>query len=465
MNRLVPFTSDVFADVVGTQAMRSIWSDEALIGQWRAVEGAIVEVQAEMGCIPAEAAREIVAKLETFPLEAVVDRRRETGHLMVAFLKAFREHCGPAAEHFHVGPTTQDILDTGLVRMMAESSDVVLDRLTDLEEALCHRALEHAETPVMGRSHAQHAVPTTFGFILAGWAQEAREHFDRLRESEKRWRVVSLSAAVGSRSAFVELGDVESARDLERRVGERLGLSASPIEWHARSDRLAEPVACLASFVSSLSKWALNLRWRQSSEIAETAAPYRPEEYSSSTMPIKRNPEKLEHVIGAAALVRGYASAMESVAVLDNRDGTRVPVQFTALPQSYGLAHRSVETMLATIAGLEVDAEMMRRNLDHPNVLGTAAGERLMIAIYRKTGRRDWAHTTLHDCAVEAAAQGRTLREAVAANAELASMFSPQELDDLCDLSTYLGSAPVETRETVDRLRSTRAESKPIIGT
>jgi len=458
MSRLIPFTSDVFADVVGTGAMRTVWSDESLIGQWRAVEGAIVEVQAEMGWIPADAAGEIVAKLKTFPLEAVVERRRETGHLMVAFLKAFREHCGPAAEHFHVGPTTQDILDTGLVRMMAESQDVLLDRLRELEEALCRRALEHAETPVMGRSHAQHAVPTTFGFILAGWAQEAREHFERLRESEKRWRVVSLSAAVGSRNTFVELGDPESARELERRVGERLGLPTSPIEWHARSDRLAEPVTCLAALISSLSKWALNLRWRQSSEIGETAAPYRPEEYSSSTMPLKRNPEKLEHVIGAAALIRGHATAMESVAVLDNRDGTRVPVQFTALPQSYGLAHRSVETMLETITGLEVDAAMMRRNLDHPNVLGTAAGERLMIAIYRKTGRRDWAHTALHDCAVEAVAQGRTLREAVADHAELSVCFTTDELDELFDLSAYLGAAPAETRETVARLRETRAE-------
>jgi adenylosuccinate lyase len=173
-------------------------------------------------------------------------------------------------------------------------------------------------------------------------------------------------------------------------------------------------------------------------------------------MPIKRNPERLEHIVGAAALVRGFASAMESVAVLDNRDGTRVPVQFTALPQSYALADRSLVTMLETVAGLEVDAEAMRRNLDHPNVLGTAAGERLMIAVYRKTGRRDWAHTTLHDCATEALAQGRSLQEAVASNAELSAMFTPKELDDLCDLSTYIGSAPVETRETVERLRSTR---------
>ncbi|MDA0206370.1 MAG: lyase family protein [Acidobacteria bacterium] len=456
MTRLVPFTSDVFCDVVGTEAMRAVWSDESLIGHWRAVEGAVVEVQAEMGWIPSDAAREIVAKLETFPLQAVVDRRRETGHLMVAFLKAFREHCGPAAEHMHVGPTTQDIMDTGLVRMIGTSHSIIIELILSLEEALCARALEHADTPVMGRSHAQHAVPTTFGFLLAGWAQEARDHLDRLRESEKRWRVVSLTAAVGSRNTFVELSDVASARELERRVGEKLGLPVATIDWHARGDKLAEPVGGLASLTSSLAKWALNLRSWQSAEIAETKVPYRAEEYSSSTMPIKRNPERLEHTVGAASLVRGFASAMESVAVLDNRDGTRVPVQFTALPQSYSLAHRSLITMVEAVTGLEIDAEVMRRNLDHPNLLGAAAGERLMIAVYRKIGRRDWAHTTLHDCATEAMAQGHTLREAITGNSELAALFTAAELDDLCDLSSYVGSAPVEARETVERLRSTR---------
>ncbi len=288
MIRLVPFTSDVFCDVVGTEAMRAAWSDESLIGHWRAVEGAVVEVQAEMGWIPSDAAREIVAKLETFPLQAVVDRRRETGHLMVAFLKAFRAHCGPAAEHMHVGPTTQDILDTGLVRMIDASHGIIIELIQSLEEALCARALEHADTPVMGRSHAQHAVPTTFGFLLAGWAQEARDHLVRLRESEKRWRVVSLTAAVGSRNAFVELSDVTSARELERRVGEKLGLPVATIDWHARGDKLAEPVVGLASLTSSLAKWALNLRSWQSAEIAETTVPYRAEEYSSSTMPPPR---------------------------------------------------------------------------------------------------------------------------------------------------------------------------------
>lgn len=427
-----------------------------MVSRWRAMESAIAQVQADMGWIPREAAEEIDRRLADFPVEMVQRKREETGHLFVAFLKAFREHCGPAAEHMHVGPTTQDILDTGLVLMIGETHGIVLRSLLTLEDALCARADEHAGTVTMGRSHAQHAVPTTFGLILAGWALEVRDHFDRARESEARWRCVSLSGAVGSRSAFVEMGGVEQARELEVRVGERLGLRAPDAEWHARTDRLAEPVENLAALLSSLSKMASNLCWRQAPEVAEAFTPHSPSAYSSSTMPIKRNPEALEHIVGAAALARGYAAAMQSISMLDNRDGSRVPVEFTALPQSYGLAHRSLLTMIHSIETLEVDAAAMRRNLDHPNVGGAAAGERLMIALYRKTGRRDWAHTALHDCAVNAAESGQTLREAIARNAELGPLFEPGELEALLDLTSYAGTAELETRQTVAALRKSR---------
>jgi adenylosuccinate lyase len=220
---------------------------------------------------------------------------------------------------------------------------------------------------------------------------------------------------------------------------------------------LAEPIENLAAAISSLSRMASNLRWWQASEVGETAAPYLPSEYSSTTMPIKRNPEALEHIVGAAALVRGYAAAMQSISMLDNRDGTRTPVELTALPQSYCLAHRSLRTMVSTIEGLEVNAAAMKRNIDHPNVLGAAAGERLMVALYRKTGRRDWAHTVLHDCATLAAAEGKSLGEAVLRHAELGSLFEPTELKALVDLTTYTGSAAVETLGTVGDLRRSRA--------
>ena len=113
---LLPFASPLFADIVSTAEMRAVWTEERMLGSWMEVERALVTAQAELGMIPVEAARTIAKRLdlETLPATAVLAKKASIGHPMVAFLKAFREVCGPAAEHLHVGPTTQDALDTGL---------------------------------------------------------------------------------------------------------------------------------------------------------------------------------------------------------------------------------------------------------------------------------------------------------------------------------------------------------------
>ena len=260
MQNLTPFGSLIFRDQVSTAAMRDLWTDRAMIEAWMAVERAIVEAQAELGMIPAAAAVTICEKLtpEVLTVERIVAEQACVRHVMVAFLKAFRELCGPAAEHFHVGPTTQDILDSGLTLQMKQAHGLILAQLADLQDRLCERALQYKDTVVMGRSHQQHAVPTTFGFVLAVWAKEMSDHIARARESEKRWMLGNLSGSVGAQNSFVELSDIPAARRLQRRVCEKLGLGVPSIDLHTRSDRFAEVTTNLASLCNSLSQIGLN---------------------------------------------------------------------------------------------------------------------------------------------------------------------------------------------------------------
>jgi adenylosuccinate lyase len=65
------------------------------------------------------------------------------------------------------------------------------------------------------------------------------------------------------------------------------------------------------------------------------------------------------------------------------------------------MASRALATMNRTAAGLVVHEENMTRNLKHPNVLGQRAVERLMMAVYKKTGQRDKTHAVWHHTAIE----------------------------------------------------------------
>lgn len=458
MDGAMPFGSLLLGDMVGTEEMRAVWTEQRMLDHWIDVERAITESQAGLGMIPEDAAAAILACLSSGRLtpSAVAERKQSVGHLMVAFLKAFREVCGAAAEHFHVGATTQDILDTALTLQMREAHRIVMRHALSLETALCAQARRQRDTVMMGRTHQQHAVPLTFGFVLAGWALAVRDRVERVREGERRWLVGSVSGAVGTQSAFVELADADRARQLEERVCEKLELERPSAGLHPRINRLTDVVVDLASLAGELGKIALDLRALQRPEVLEVEEPHSNDQQWSSTMPNKKNPEASEQVEGIAAVVRGLAGAMQETHVSDTRDSTRMPVEFVAIPLSYQLVSRALVSMARTIEGMEVHADRMAENLDHPHVLGQAAAERLLIALYRRTGRRDSAHEMLHDCAVRARQTGRPFIEVVAS--EVGDRLSPAELERLSDLSTYTGRAGAQTDEAIGWIEGRRAD-------
>jgi len=178
--------------------------------------------------------------------------------------------------------------------------------------------------------------------------------------------------------------------------------------------------------------------------------------YGSSTMPNKLNPEPSEQVDGLAKIVRALASAMQGILMHEQRDSTRMPVQITALPMSYMMTAKALTTVTETMRNLVVHEERMRENLEHPNFLGQAVGERLMIRIYQKTGKRDWAHTVLRECSQTCREEGREFRSVVSEHTELGGLFMQEELDEIFDLTTYTGTAARQTDQTVKALRSTR---------
>jgi len=451
MKRLMPFASLLLQDMVSTSEMRDVWTEENMIQKWMDVERAITEAQAELGMIPQHAAKMILEKLslEHLTIELINEKKKTLGHIMVSFLKAFRDICGTPAEHFHVGPTTQDILDTGLTLQMREAHYIIMRQMLELEEVLCERAIEFKNTLLMGRTHQQHAVPTTFGFILATWASEITDHIERAKESEKRWLFGNLSAAVGAQNTFVELSDVGTARKLQEIVCTKLGLNTPTLDLHTRTDRFAEVVTNLAELCSSLGKIGINISSWQRSEVMEIEEPHELDQHFSSTMPNKVNPEPSEQVESLAKVVRGFALAIQDLQMLDNRDGTRMPVEFITIPLTYMMVSKALETTIKNLASLVVHKDNMLKNLNHPYVLGQAAAERLMIAMYKKTGEKDRAHTLFHRCARKSREEGRAFKDVVLQDEDVGRLFTAEELEKLFDLTTYTGTAVYQTEETV----------------
>ena len=81
----------------------------------------------------------------------------------------------------HYGATTQDIIDTGLVLQCRSGLALIERKLCALIDVLAGLAKRHRDLVMVGRTHAQHALPITLGFKFAVLLAEAERHLERVR--------------------------------------------------------------------------------------------------------------------------------------------------------------------------------------------------------------------------------------------------------------------------------------------
>jgi adenylosuccinate lyase len=81
-----------------------------------------------------------------------------------------------------------------------------------------------------------------------------------------------------------------------------------------------------------------------------------------------------------------------------------------------------------------------------------------MLAIYKKTKKKVWAHTVLHRCARKSSAENRHFSEVVLEDEEIGKLFSKEELERLMDLTTYTGTAVKQVENVADYINEKSKE-------
>jgi adenylosuccinate lyase len=429
-----------------------------MVQKWLDYEKVIALEMANLGMIPKDAAEDIASKSTTEHLtpEMVAEFKADAGHLIVSFIKAFAKMSGPSGEHYHVGPTTQDIMLTGFTMQMREAYEIVMRQLKELEEILMDKAMKYKATVMMGRTHAQHAVPMTFGFLAGTWAYEIRDHIERMKEIAKRLFRAKLTAAVGARNTWVYLFGVEKTHQLVENVCKKMGLENTPIDIATRTDRLAEVGFALANIISSLAKMGLNVRFLQGTEVAEVEEPWDPKKhYSSSTMPNKRNPEPSEWQDGLAKVARGNALALASITIQNERDATRMGPTMKCIPDNFLMTSAALNQAIRIFGNLTVHEDKMRDNLYVTK--GIAMSEVVMLKLWQKTGKKVTAHTLVHDISMEAFDKNISLKDALLANEGAKKHLTPDEIDEITNPEVYYGDAPQQVERLAEYIKKMQA--------
>ena len=433
----------------GSPEMRQIFDEENRLQKMLDVEAALAWAHSQVGNIPEISASRIIRKanIKCVKLERVKEIENEIRHDVMALVRALAEVSGSAGQYVHLGATSSDMLDTATALQLKEAVNIIEGRLNELEAVLLSRAEQHKMTITMGRSHGQHALPTTFGFKVAVWTREVARHIQRLRDCKERLLVGKMSGAVGTQAG---LGP--KALEIQNLVMERLEIKASDISTQiVQRDRYAELTSVLVMLACTLENMATEVRELQRPEIAEAFEAFeQKKQVGSSTMPHKRNPMISERICGLAKVMRGLISpALENIITWHERDLTQSSCERFVIPEECILIDYMMILMIRVLKGLQVDEERMRKNMDITQ--GRMMSEAVMLALAKKGLGRQKAHELVREMAIKSHNEERPFKDVLAENSTVTKLLSQEEIENVMNPENYLGTAPKQVELVIQK--------------
>ena len=408
-----------------------------MVESWLEVERELAAVQAHLGLIPAAAATAIADALISERIDPVrlCQETRTVGYPILPLIRMVSESTSAdVGAYVHLGATTQDIMDSALILVVAEALDRI-DALTcRLGDTIAGLAREHRSTLMAARTHAQQAVPTTFGAKLAVWLAEIRRHRERLASLRPRLLVIELFGAGGTAAA---LG--HHSRAVRHELANRLGLGWSDVPWHTSRDNIAElgfVVGAISSTCTKMAREVIELSRSEIAEVREAAGRHRG---ASSTMPQKANPIVSEAVVAMGTLaIQQVPLLMTAMQAGHERGAGEWQVEWDAIPTLFSMAAGCLASTVEVTKGLQVFPAQMRKNLDLDG--GMVMAEALMIAVAEHLGRAK-AHDLVYDVCATAREDGLSLGEAARRSFDAALLADLPPLDQILAPEHYLGEA------------------------
>ena len=431
--------SCIFQGIFTSDAMRAVWSDENRTQKYLDVERALAIVQARLGLIPQEAADEIASHCDISQIDMAKLRQQteRIGYPILGVVSQLNLLCrDKLGEYCHWGATTQDITDTATVLQIREALSLVEAEMTAIVGALAKLAREHRDTPMMGRSNLQQAIPVTFGYKMAGLLSAMLRHQERLTQLRSRVLVGEFAGAAGT-LASLQTGAMETQAGLCA----ELGLQQPVIAWHTNRDNIAEVGTFLGLLGGTLGKLSMDVKLLMQTEVAEVFEPFHHGRGSSSTMPQKRNPISSCYIHAQISVVRQHAAALMDAMVADHERSTGPwEIEWIVLPETFCLMAGALKQSRFVLEGLEVDKEAMRRNIDMTH--GLVMSEAVMMGLGPFMGR-EAAHDLVYDICIQASQQRRHLLDLLCENKQINQHLDRAALAKLCDPANYLGQSGV----------------------
>ena len=433
-------------------SIANIFTEEKKLENWLKVEAVLAKVHAKLGNIPLKAAEEIgkKANLNYVKLERVKEIDKEIHHDLMAMVKALEEQCnGEAGKFIHLGATSYDIEDTAIALQLKEGLILLEKSLKALLKELIYLTDNNKELVCIGRTHGQHAIPTTYGMRFGVWSYEIDRHIERLNQIKERISYGKMSGAVGTMASFGEKG-ITIQNEIMKELNLNPVLIANQV---VQRDRHAEVIFLTSLIGQTLAKIARENRILQRNEIAEMFEPFKKKQVGSSTMPHKRNPHKSERICSLARVLKSnIVIALDNIVLEDERDLTNSASERVVFCENFVFLDYMIHQLIQNLQGLEFNKKNIENNLNLTK--GACLAERVMVELVNKGIGRQEAHEMLRQAAIKAINEDRFMKEILNENKEIKNKFSKQEIEELFNPHKYIGKAIEQLNNLIKILKN-----------
>lgn len=344
------------------EPMGELWSEKSKFRHWLMVELAALRAKRALNYLPAEVYETIrdAASPDIIDTDRIEELEGVFRHDMIAFVTTVQEAlertgAGAYKGEFHKGWGSYDIEDPALMIMLRKATSMIMGGLDDLQRVLVKQAARYKRAYMIGRTHGQWALPTTFGCLLMVHREEILRgirNLERLMECELA--EAKMSGEVGCYNNI----DPRVERLALSCLGLRPALAETQIVQRDRHARLLSEFSVIAGGIERCCRtfWEM-----MRGEVHELEEPRSSEQRGSSGMPHKKNPILTERLQGLARLMRSYMlAAHENIATPECRDISQSSVERHILPDATALMYYMAVKMTGLVQNLVVREDEMR---------------------------------------------------------------------------------------------------------
>ena len=411
--------------------MVKIWSPETKFNIWYEIEAYACEAQAKLGVIPIQSVDAIwQAKNTVFDISRINEIEAETKHDVIAFLTHLAEIIGQDDARFvHQGMTSSDVLDTTLNIQLIRATDILLQDIDRLLEALKAKAYSFKDTIRIGRSHGIHAEPTTMGLTFARFYAEMARNKERLLVARSEVSTGAISGAVGT---FANIDPY-----VEEYVCKKLNITPETISTQIiPRDRHAAYFSALGVVASSIENIAIEIRHMQRTEVLEAEEFFSEGQKGSSAMPHKRNPVLTENLTGLARLVRmSVIPALENVALWHERDISHSSVERAIAPDTTITLDFALNRLTSVIDNLVLYPKKMLENMN--KFRGLIMSQRVLLALTQGGLSREKSYSLVQRNAMRVWNEGKDFETELLNDPEVLSVLSTKQIKEKFDLNYH----------------------------